>query len=176
MAKDEARVDAARKRLVESGIPATVVKNFPAFQVVLLNEKRKYDILRDNVLKLTQLPYWQVESAIIENEAKAEDDAESLFAAMAPKARLPFQYHVRRQQRIRLLRCIEALRLYAADHNGKLPALLDDVPVPLPVDPVTGKSFIYKLVDGTASLHGTPPRGKEKDAAFNRRYEVTIQK
>jgi hypothetical protein len=48
--------------------------------------------------------------------------------------------------------------------------------VPLPVDPVTGKAFRYELKDGTAILHGTPPAGFEKQAAWNVRYEITIRK
>jgi hypothetical protein len=82
----------------------------------------------------------------------------------------------RLDQRLDLLRCVEALRLYAAEHDGKLPARLDDIKLPLPVDPITGKPFIYKLNDATAILRGTPPPGQEKVAAYNVRYEVTIVK
>jgi hypothetical protein len=79
-------------------------------------------------------------------------------------------------QRIALLRHIEALRLHAAQHNGKLPAKLADVTVPLPVDPFTGKPFRYEVVGNTAHLRGTPPSGMEKVPAFNIHYEVILQK
>ncbi len=77
-------------------------------------------------------------------------------------------------QRIALLRHVEALRLYAAEHDGTLPAKLCEVPVPLPVDPFTGKPFRYEVTGNTAHLRGTPPAGKETDTTFNIHYEVTI--
>jgi hypothetical protein len=91
----------------------------------------------------------------------------------------PFQKvrmaQVRIEQRFALLRCVEALRLYAAAHEGQLPAKLDDVGVPLPVDPVTGKAFRYQLKEATAILRGSPPPGMERIAPYNVRYEVTIR-
>ncbi len=75
-----------------------------------------------------------------------------------------------------MLRCVEGLRLYAAAHDGKLPAKLADVPVPLPVDPFTGRPFGYTLEAGTATVRGTPPAGMEKNAGFNVRYEIKIAK
>jgi hypothetical protein len=79
------------------------------------------------------------------------------------------------EQRVALLRHVEALRLYAAAHDGKLPATLSDVPVPLPFDPVTGKPFGYKLEGQTAFVQGTPPPG-DKNPVSRVRYEVTIKK
>jgi hypothetical protein len=75
----------------------------------------------------------------------------------------------RLDQRIALLRCVEALRIYAAENDGKLPANLDDIPLPLPVDPATGKLFTYKVEGKTAHLHGEP-------LGVEVRYEVTIGK
>jgi len=74
------------------------------------------------------------------------------------------------------LRCVEALRIHAAEHDGKLPVSLADIKLPLPVDAVTGKPFVYKLDGATAILRGMPPPGQEKVAAYNVRYEVTIAK
>jgi hypothetical protein len=128
------------------------------------------------------LPPWQFERMWKPMEAwstpkKSNAMERSLFADLL----LPAVHKVRRRegmldQRIALLRHVEALRLYAADHDGKLPATLDEVAVPLPVDPFTGKPFLYKLEGATAHIRGTPPPGMEKEAPFNVRYEVTIQK
>jgi hypothetical protein len=79
-------------------------------------------------------------------------------------------------QRIALLRHVEALRLYAAEHDGTLPAKLFEVPVPLPVDPFTGKPFRYEVTGNTAHLRGAPPAGKETDTTFNIHYEVTVRR
>ena len=94
---------------------------------------------------------------------------------------MPAVYKVHRKrgrldQRIALLRHVEALRLYAAEHNGTLPAKLSEISVPLPDDPFTGKPFRYEVAGNTAHLRGTPPPGMEKDPAYNVHYEVTLQK
>jgi hypothetical protein len=80
------------------------------------------------------------------------------------------------EMRIGLLRHIEALRLFAAEHKGQLPEKLTDISVPLPVDPFTGKPFRYKLEGATAHLRGTPPPGAEEIPAYNLHYEITIRK
>ena len=43
--------------------------------------------------------------------------------------------------------------MYAAAHDGKLPATLDDIEeVPIPLNPMTGKPFPYHLEGKTAVL------------------------
>jgi hypothetical protein len=174
--RNKAGVDAARKRLPEFLPIEAGFDKFPPSQVILLDEKRKYEILRDDVAKLMSLPYWQAEAELAENSKKSKDENESLFASFAADFNIMRMQQVILQQRIALLRSIEALRLYAAEHDGKLPAALADVPVPLPVDPLTGKPFTYNLEGATAKLRGTPPRGKDKDNSYNRRYEITTRK
>jgi hypothetical protein len=71
---------------------------------------------------------------------------------------------------------VEALRLYAAAHDGNLPPRLEDVAVPLPDDPFTGKPFRYTVVGTTAHLRGSPPAAEEANPLFNVHYEITIQK
>ena len=65
---------------------------------------------------------------------------------------------------------------YAAEHNGKLPAKLSEITVPLPEDPFTGQPFHYRVEGTTAHLRGSPPPGEEKNPIFNIHYEVTFQK
>jgi hypothetical protein len=57
-----------------------------------------------------------------------------------------------------------------------LPETLSEVTVPLPVDPITGQPFHYRVEGATAHLRGSPPPGLEKDPNFNVHYEVTIQR
>ena len=52
------------------------------------------------------------------------------------------------------LRTIEAIRDYAASHHGKLPTALTDVTaLPIPVDPVTGRSFDYRKVGSVGTIN-----------------------
>ena len=69
----------------------------------------------------------------------------------------------RLDQRIALLRHVEALRLYAAEHDGTLPAKLSEVSVPLPDDPFTGKPFRYEVTGNTAHLRGSSAAGRGKE-------------
>ena len=56
------------------------------------------------------------------------------------------------------LRVIEALRMHAAAHDGKLPDKLDDVTeVPIPSDPGTDRPFEYSRDGDTATLVSVVP-------------------
>lgn len=172
---DEGHVRAARRRLVEAGLAEARVNEFPALQVILLDEKHAFEVRRDEETKWLALPYWQAEAGYQAAEAgRARDELllEGLLAA-GLKVRLA---QARLDQRFALLRIVEALRLHAAAHAGKLPVQLADIEVPLPVDPISGKPFAYKLEGETAVLRGTPPKGHEKTAAFNMRFVVTLRK
>jgi hypothetical protein len=173
--KDEKLVGAARRRLVEGGLPEERVKRFPAEQVILLDEYREYEVRRDEVTKLSPLPTWQALELM--NPAAQKKKEPALFADLL----VPALYKVRLsqgrlEQRIALLRHVEALRLYAAEHDGKLPAKLTDCTVPLPDDPFTGKPFRYEVNGNTAHLRGTPPPGEQKNPGNNVHYELTMQK
>ena len=59
-------------------------------------------------------------------------------------------------RQINLLRTVEALRMYAAEH-GRWPEKLDEIKaVPVPNDPFTEKPFEYAVKDGVALLRPTP--------------------
>jgi hypothetical protein len=176
--KNEELLSAARRRLVEVGLPDERVKGFPADQVLLLDQERQYEVRRDDLLKLLNVPLWQVEalSGEVKGGANPQKRAETPLFYLEPATDKVRRAQGRLEQRMALLRQVEALRLYAADHDGKLPAKLADCPVPLPDDPFTGKPFRYEVAGNTAHLRGTPPPGLEKDPVFNVHYEVTIQK
>jgi len=74
---------------------------------------------------------------------------------------------------IAALQCIEAMRLYAAGHNGKFPkALAAIAEVPIPGDPVTQKPFVYTRTGSKAVLEASAPEGAtDKDAM---RYELKL--
>jgi hypothetical protein len=171
--KDDERLSAARRRLVEHGLPLERLERFPADQIVLLDEKREYDVRFDDLRKTMTLPVWQAE-ALAAHTPPAREPA--LFADVL----VPGVYGVRLkqarlEQRIALLRHVEALRLYAAEHHGALPAKLSEIPLPLPDDPFTGKPFRYEVQGRTAHLRGSPPAREKKDPSYNLHYVVTLQ-
>ena len=174
-AKQKGTVSAAIRRLVKHGLPEERMLRFPADQVLLLDEKREYEVRRDELMKLMNLPIWQVQLLATDVEKATEPPAifaeilvAGVYAVRKSQARL--------DQRIALLRHIEALRLHAAQHDGALPATLSEIGVPLPHDPYTGKPFRYEYTGTTAHLRGSPPLAEQNNAAFNVHYEVTFQK
>lgn len=171
--KDPAYLQAARQRLAEYGIPEERLARFLPGQVLLLDENREYEVRRDEYMKLMRLQQWQID-ALAPSDKPGKRKA--LFELLLPGLDKVRKAQSRIEQRIGLLRCVEALRLYAADHDGKLPEKLADVAVPLPVDPFTGKAFRYEVQGDTAHLRGTPPRGGENNPGFNVHYVITMRK
>lgn len=187
-AQDEGYVTAARKRLVDFGLSHERVKKFPPIQVVLLDEKRELEVRRDDIMKAMNLPYWQAEAVSgklwikdLANQGKPKPllgtrSRDLLFSEMVPAAGRVRRAQARIEQRLALLTCIEAIRAYAAEHGGTLPAKLDDIGLPLPVDPFNGKPFRHRLDGATAHLQGSPPAGEEKTPIYNLHFEITVQK
>jgi tetratricopeptide (TPR) repeat protein len=177
--KDESKLNAARRRLIESGLPEERVMRFPPDQVVLLDERREYEERRDELMKLMTLPphqfeplFGQLEPQILRNKEKPAIFADFFLPAIQKVHRRQWQL----EQRIDMLRVVEAVRMYAAAHNGTLPATLEEISVPLPSDPFTGKPFRYEVNGNTFHVRGTPPEAEKKNAPANIHYEVTIQK
>lgn len=171
--KDDKTVAAARRRLVEFGITEERVKRFPVDQVIILDGYREYVERRDEGTKYLSLPTWQVEALTRRIKPNKKP---TLFDFFSFDPRNVRRAQGRLEQRIALLRHVEALRLYAAAHKGKLPEKLSDIEVPLPADPFTGKPFRYKVEEGIAHLRGTPPHDMEKNPAYNIHYAIAIRK
>lgn len=144
-AKDADAVKAARQRLADAG--NAKVAGFSALHVVLLDEKREYEIRRDDELKRLGLKVWESDKV-----EKAEKPADGLFADLVPAVADARQAQAVLEQRVAVLRHVEAIRMYAAAHGGKVPAKLSDAGVPLPVDPLSGKPFGYEVKGDAATL------------------------
>jgi hypothetical protein len=158
--KDSDKVRGARGRLVEAGCAEALVAKFPPTQVLLLDEKHQFELQRDERMKLLALAPWQID--LVGGKQAAGD---GFFAVLLPDVKKVRRAQARLEQRIALLRHIEAVRLYAAAHAGKLPARLSECPVPLPNDPFTGKPFRYEADGTTAHLR------TDRD-----HYQVTVRK
>jgi hypothetical protein len=138
------------------------IEAYPTAQVVFLAMVRFYDEARDDYFKWTTLPYWQVNANIdrtrLDKNLKTKANRVGWSAAPA-QLLLPAIHAVqtavaRNQQSIALLQTVEAIRMYGAAHDGKLPLTLDDLPVPAPLEPFTGKPLNYEHHRGFAVLNG----------------------
>jgi hypothetical protein len=173
----------AKKYLTARGWPATQVDALPAGQAVLLYQLGEYVRLYDEMAKWQSLPYWQARVGLIEAEKRLKEDVAkqqtvggSLAQLLLPAMQKIVQAQIRVERRIAALRCVEAVRLYAAAHDGKAPAKLDDIKaVPIPLDPYTGKAFTYKAEKNSATIEGPAPEGEPATINNRIRYEVTLK-
>jgi hypothetical protein len=95
----------------------------------------------------------------------------SLAGLLLPATMKVLQASNRVDRRIAALRCVEAIRLYAAEH-GRLPNTLEAVrSVPIPNNPTTGTPFEYEI-DGERTILTVPSPSRTTSA----KYEIRIRK
>lgn len=172
----------ARKRLLARGAKPAEIDAIPIVQVALLDSIDEYERSMDDFLKWTNLPFWQAREGLLAAEAKlrekrgTEFGPHSLALMLLPATTKVHQAQARLERRLMALRTVEAIRLQAATNANKFPESLDAIKVvPLPLDPVTGKSFEFKRKGDQAELAGPPP-GKELAGPSNAlRYELRFK-
>jgi hypothetical protein len=171
----------AKAALLAAGRKRDEVEAMPALQVVLIHLLDRYDRLGDDTLKWMGLPYWQGRSGL--EEVKKELDGSLtgpgsfLIGSLTPAMLKVYDASTRLDRFFAGLRAVEALRLHAAAHDGKLPEKLSDVrAAPLPIDPATGRGFdeAYQYKDGQAVLELRAVEGRPSLQA--RRYQLTEAK
>ncbi len=151
---------AKRYSIDELGLSPEQVEAYPIAQVVFLAMVRFYDAARDDYFKWIKLPYFQSPSHLsrIDDSLRMKVDRIG-WSAMPTDTLLPAIHMVqlavaRSQQKIALVQTVEAIRMYGADHDGKFPPTLEDLPVPAPLEPFTGKPLDYEYHDDYAILNG----------------------
>jgi len=143
------------------------VESYCTTQVFFLALKRFYENTRDDHFKWIFTPIAQ---AITDSDFKSLDErttSESLQLGWASIPTTAFlistvptrQASMRVQQTIAFLQTIEAIRMFGASHEGKLPESLENLPVPAPADPFTGKPLAYERSGDKAILKGHPLTG-----------------
>jgi len=169
----------ARSYLLNAGYTAERIEAMPVLQTVLLMWWKQFQLVRDDTFKWFSLP----DDEVRQNLTRSEDDVRAaalqgkggIFTDALPAIQACVNAQFRHQRETNLLRTVEALRMYAAEH-GRWPEKLDDITqVPVPVDPWTQKPFDYSLKDGVASLEAphTPKAPWPIDA--DQRYELTLR-
>lgn len=158
----------ARQHLLDRGWLAQNVDGMRMKQVTLIVELEAADRLREDVQKCLSLPSWQAlpELVRVEREVRAAPESRhNVFTLGMAAFSTVFAAKIRVERHLAILRCGEALRLYAATHDGKPPTRWSDlVSVPLPLDPSSGKGFdaFYEVKAGRALLNVPPMPGQAK--------------
>ena len=196
-APDEADMDRAlaaaypdaKRALLARGDAGSRLDAMPPFQVVALDALRDYRRARLEYLKWFRVPAgWR--------EPAYRPAAQGYREVLTRLDRLVFGGLLRAQQigdpaalekaytaidavdrHFAALRCVEALRLYAADHDGRLPARLAEITgVPVPPDPLTGTPFDYEADGDAGRLSGPLPPGERPASVHSLTYEITLRK
>jgi hypothetical protein len=169
----------ARQFLLGQGRTAQQVDALPVAQAVAVYSLHRYRQLSEDLIKWLYVPYWQAQPGLKQAEERTK-------AASTGQDGVPFVMLVTGFNRVALattrpvraiaaLRCVEAIRMYAAAHGGKLPATLGDITdVPVPVDPVTGRPFTYQVTGDKATLSGPVFPGEKPEPHNVINYELTV--
>jgi hypothetical protein len=172
----------AKRVLIAQGRSSADVEAMPTIQVVSLYSYKLYEEARDEIFKWGGLPYWQGYRGLREagwhpGPGWAKLKAGIPFVSILPAIQSVFVVPVRVQRRLDVVQYIEAIRLYAANHGGKLPADLAAITeAPVPVDPATNRSLEYKVEGDTATLTAPAPPGWENVPQYKIRYELKLAK
>lgn len=155
----------ARRALIARGRPEAQVDAMPVVQVAVLYSFQEYRRTRDDTHKWLNLPYWQSHalggpSRTVSVEQKLANPFLALFQELEPAISAARFATVRLERQLDALQCVEAIRLHAAAHGGRLPASLEEIAdAPTPFDPATGKPFVYRVDGDSATLTAPIPPG-----------------
>lgn len=171
---------AAKKYLIEQRHqPAAEINAMPPAQVLLRYLVAVNKELYDEEFKAAYLPYPEAVPVVAAVQKKIKSlpptEASRWARGLIPAIDATMRAQDRLERMIAALRVIEALRLYAAAHDGQLPEKLSQVTtVPVPNDPGTGKPFEYKRDGAGAVLIGRLPGQPLENTGL--RYRLTMRK
>jgi hypothetical protein len=173
----------ARKALLAAGKTEAELDAMPPAQVVMLDSLVRFRNVRDEHFVWFNAPYAEAVQGMRRSEAKIRelrqgpslDFLQSTLLLLLPAVDKVYAAEVRTERRVASLRAVEAVRLYAAGHDGRLPAALADVTeVPVPADPATGRPFEYAAEGNRFTINVPPPPGEKPGQGEAWKYVVTL--
>jgi hypothetical protein len=175
----------ARKSLLAAGKTEAELDAMPPAQVVMLDSLVRFRNLRDEHFVWLTAPYAEAVPGMRASEARFKelrrsgsfDFLQATLMLLLPAVDKVYGAQVRTERRLASLRAVEAIRLHAAGHDGKLPTRLADVTaVPVPADPATGQAFEYAADGDRFTLTVPPPPGEKGQPGNSWKYVVTLAK
>lgn len=147
----------AKKRLVKGGMDPAKIEKMAVAHVILLDAARDYQRHADSMEASFYLPYSKSKSHVDRwgKTMRTEYSPTRLGALLAnlllPAVTQVRNAEIRAQAGVNALQAIEAIRDHVA-RTGKLPAKLDEMELPVRLNPHTGKPFGYEIKEGNAVL------------------------
>src|SRR5260370_24327295 len=147
------------RAMLAAGRPAERVEAMTPLEVSLLHSFLEYDQALAEWQAVQSLPYWEAQPRMEKIRVAQRRRPRNLAQAMrgdgplfplagqfVPAVEKVLMARTRLDRRIAALRNVEALRLYAAAHDGRWPERLEDVKDgPVPLHPATGKPLDSRL-------------------------------
>ena len=172
----------AKDFLIRRGLSARDVEAMPMSQVVLMAAIRQFNEIRDDSFKWMYLPYPEAMAGMKKAQAKEMEfyhggqEILPFASLLLPAVSATKTAEARTEREIAVLRVFEAMRLYAAAHDGQLPERLSDITdVPVPLDPMLGAVFTYNRLEGDMAILEAPaPNGLPVDGYWLR-YEIHLE-
>ncbi len=180
--------EAKRELVAHYGFSAEQVAAMPSFQVAALYSFREYKEAIEEIVKWGSVPEgWKYADfkAADERYGKALKRLDDLYFrgllnGLTSGSKFPLENvslaAARVDRRFAALQCVEAIRRYAAKHEGKLPAALADMKeLPLPADPLTGKPFEYAADGDKATLMLAKPTEEKPNPKELLKFYITMK-
>ncbi|MDB5332690.1 MAG: hypothetical protein JWP03_3841 [Phycisphaerales bacterium] len=170
---------AARHYLAAAGKSQQEIDAMPVQAALAIYLLESYGRWSDEIFKWSGLPYWQARAGYAGGQselAQAERlEANPLLTVVPALDRAAFNF-AKPDREIALAQCVEAVRAYAASHDGKLPSALADLTdTPAPIDPMTGKSLEYEVKGDTARIHAVPFPNAPANVTLDVTYVVKVR-
>ena len=165
----------AKASLLEDGMDPQVVDEMSEGQVIAIHVARGNRRFYEENLKSILLSYpearqqWalpqpklKLAPAAANNIDLKDGDVLRVFAILMPNFRLAWNAPMRIERQFAAIRAIEAIRMHAAAHDGKLPSSLAEITaVVVPKDPFLDQPFTYAL-DGSTAVLTTKAEGTDE--------------
>ena len=163
------RCPLAKEYLTAHGRKASEVDAMPGPQAVLLYSTQIYNDLCDQCCRALYLPYpesakeWENAKKRVDETLASGVEILPLTYWYVPRFDNCRRFIAETDRRIAALSILEAMRMYAAGHDGRMPEMLGEITeVPIPLDPICGSPFFYHR-DGDRAVLESPA------APFSRR-------
>lgn len=168
----------ARAYLLSHGHTPAQVDAMSVDQAVGTYFAEQYRRLNEDAWRAWELPFWEgradLQRQTAEVSLRQRGPGGNPLAAFVPALERARYQFARVDREIALLRIVEAVRDYAARHDGSPPASLEQIKdLPVPIDPVRGQPFRYEQHGQTVTIEALP---YDKFPIDGERYELTIVK
>ena len=163
----------AKRHLIGKGYDPDRVEKMPVGQVVAIYARDCHQYMYDESMKWMHVSFAERGTRLKSTMEQLVQDGylqggPNTFPERDPlliNSRLSYsvanmsEASIRQRIMVAALIAVEAIRMHASANAGKLPASLDEIKVvPVPLNPATGKPFLYRVVDGRAELLSPPHR------------------